>query len=430
MAQLSAHAVPLSAAALVSESQVNRLGLTRAWFAQAGSLQSTGPVNHIHYSDGVLLAQTTGGMVSAIDAETGRTLWSRQVGPRGRWTSEAAANKQYVAVVNGSRLHVMDRKSGAELWNRQLRGVPGAGPGLSETYAFVPMIDGSIEGYALDGSTKFSPWTYKSAGDVMISPMATPQTVSWTTERGYFYVADPNGAGVRYRLETHDSITAQPGYWTPNLYAGSANGFVYAVDEANAQINWKYSIGDAIEAPPVAIGDKVFVISRYRGMTCLDAKAGRELWVAPGIAQFLSASGSRLYVVDASRQLVAIDIATGMRLGSTPLVDVSVTLTNPDSDRIYLVGATGAVQCLHEMRQRTPVLHVPPAPAIKEKPKVKDRSKAPAEEEAAEDTPAEEMPADETPAEAPAEPSDSPFGAEEAPATPPAAVEDDPFATP
>lgn len=433
MGLLSAHAHWLSAAALVSESEANRLGLTRAWFAQAGSLQSTGPVNHVHYSDGVLLAQTTGGMVSAIDAETGRTLWNRQVGPRGRWTSEAAANKDYVAVVNGSRLHVIDRKTGTELWSRQLRGVPAAGPGMSDTYAFVPMINGAIEGYALDGSTKFSPWTYKSAGDVMISPMTTPQTVSWTTERGFFYVADPDGAGVRYRLETNDTITARPGYWTPNLYAGSANGFVYAVDEATAHINWKYSIGDPIEEPPVAIGDKVFVISRYRGLTCLEAKDGRELWVAPGVAQFLSGSGSRLYVVDASRQLVAIDIATGMRLGSMPLVDVSVTLTNPESDRIYLVGATGAVQCLHEMRQRTPVLHVPPAPAVKAKPKLKDRSKAPAEEApaeaAAEEKPAEEKPAEETPAAAPAEPSDSPFGAEETPATPPAA-QDDPFATP
>jgi outer membrane protein assembly factor BamB len=425
MCLLSAFAPSMRAAAIVAESQANRLGLTRAWFAQAGSLQSTGPVNHIHYFEGVVLAQTSGGMVSAFDAETGRRLWHRQVGPRGRWTSEAAANKDFVAVVNGSRLHVMDRQTGAELWNRQLRGVPAAGPGMSETYAFVPMIDGNVEGYALDGSTKFSPWRYKSSGDVMISPMTTPQSVSWTTERGYFYVADPDGAGVRYRLETNDTITARPGYWTPNLYAGSVNGFVYAVDEATARINWKYSIGDPIEEPPVAIGDKVFVISRDRGMTCLDAKDARESWVAPGVKQFLSASGSRVYVVDASQQLVVIDIGTGMRLGSMSLLDVSVTLTNPESDRIYLVGATGAVQCLHEMRQRTPVLHVPPAPAVKERPKLKDRSKAPVEEEAA----ADEMPAEEPPAEAPAEPSESPFGAEEAPATPPA-IEDDPFATP
>ena len=289
MCLLSAAAPSMRAAAIVAESQANRLGLTRAWFAQAGSLQSTGPVIHIHYFEGVVLAQTTGGVVSAFDAETGRTLWHRQVGPRGRWTSEAAANKDFVAVVSGSRLHVMDRRTGTELWNRQLRGVPAAGPAMSETYAFVPMIDGNVEGYALDGSTKFSPWRYKSAGDVMTSPMATPQSVSWTTEQGYFYVADPDGAGVRYRLETNDAITARPGYWTPNLYAGSADGFVYAVDEATARINWKYSIGDPIEEPPVAIGDNVFVISRDRGMTCLDAKDARELWVAPRVKQFLSA---------------------------------------------------------------------------------------------------------------------------------------------
>ncbi len=203
------------------------------------------------------------------------------------------------------------------------------------------MINGQIEGYALDGSTRFSPWVYKSAGHVLNSPMTTPQTVSWTTQMGYFYVADPDGEGVRYRLETNDAIHARPGYWTPNLYAGSVNGFVYAVDESSASINWKYSIGEPINEPPVAIEDKVFVISQYRGMTCLDAEAARLLWVAPGIAQFLSASDTRLYVVDKVGRLQVLDIATGTQLASMPLVDVPLTVTNPDCDRIYLVGAPG-----------------------------------------------------------------------------------------
>ncbi len=414
---LFAMAPALWGAALVPQSQAVRCGLTRAWFAQVGSLQSTGPVNHIHYFEGVVLAQTTGGMLTALDAETGRTLWARQVGPRGRWTSEAAANKDFVAVVNGSRLHALERLTGVEVWNRQLVGVPGAGPALSKTYAFVPMIDGRIEGYALDGSTRFSPWVYKSSGDVLSSPMTTPQTVSWTTELGYFYVADPNGEGVRYRLETNDSIHARPGYWTPNLYAGSLNGFIYAVDEASARINWKFSIGDPIDEPPVAIESNVFVTSRTRGMTCLDAEAARELWVAPGIAQFLAAGASRLYTVDRVGHLVVLDVATGVRLASMPLVDVAITLTNPHSDRIYLVGATGAVQCLHELRQVKPLHHVPPAPRAETKPKLRDRSESPLEEAPP------EQPRDEAP-------SDSPFAEDTDPVAPAEADVDDPFATP
>jgi outer membrane protein assembly factor BamB len=407
----------LHAAALVPQSDAKRCGLTRAWYAQVGSPQATGPVSHVNYSDGVLLVQTTAGVLTALDAETGRTLWGRQVGPRGRWTSEAAANKGHIAVVVGSKLYILERETGTLLWERQLVGVPGAGPELSETYAFVPMINGQIEGYAVDGSTKFSPWVYKSAGHVLNSPMTTPQTVSWTTQLGYFYVAGPNGEGVRYRLETNDAIHARPGYWTPNLYAGSINGFVYAVDEASARINWKYSIGEAIHEPPVAIEDKVFVISQYRGMTCLDAAEARLLWVAPGIAQFLSASDTRLYAVDKVGRLQVLDIATGTQLASMPLVDVPLTVTNPASDRIYLVGASGAVQCLHELRQQTPTMHVPPAPDVKALPTLRDRSA-----ESEEETPHEEPPA--------SVPSDSPFGEDMGSEAPAGVDADDPFAIP
>ncbi len=377
------------AAVLVPESQAMRCGLTRAWYAQVGAMRTTGPVNYVHLVDGVLLVQTTGGMLSALDAETGRTLWATQVGPRGRLTSEAAGNKDSIAAINGSTLYVLERINGAVRWHRRLGGAPGAGPAVSDTHVFIPMVDGRIEGYALDGGTKYSPWVYKSAGRVLTSPMTTGQTVSWTTEQGYFYVADPNAKGIRYRLETHDAIQARPGYWTPNLYAGSTDGFIYAVNEANGKVQWKFSIGDAIYEPPVAIDDKVFAVSEFRGMTCLDCKSAAELWVAPGIAQFLSASPTRVYACDTVGRLVVLDIDTGSRLATMSLADIALKLTNSHSDRVYLVSAGGAVQCLHEVGMKTPVAHVPPAPPTVEKPKLKQRTEKPADEAPQETKPEE-----------------------------------------
>ena len=359
----------------------------------------------------MLLVQTEGGMLSSLDSETGRTIWDVQIGPRGRQTSEAAANTQYVTAINGSMLYVLDRASGNVLWKRQLSGAPGAGTAVSETHVFVPMIDGRIEAYALDGSTKFGPWLYKSAGRVLTPPVATPRSVSWTTELGHFYVADPAAGGIRYRLETNDAIQARPGYWTPNLYAGSTDGFVYAVEEATGKLIAKSSIGDAIYEPTVAIEDKVFVISEFRGMTCLDSRLSSELWVAPGVTKLLSISPTRVYACDSVNRLVVLDKETGDRLASMPLVDVAVRMNNQYTDRIYLVSATGTVQCLHEVGQKSPVLHMPPPPPPEEKVKLKvrDRDDAPTDEpESPEAPPAAE--AKDDAADMPAEfESDDPF---------------------
>jgi len=75
------------------------------------------------------------------------------------------------------------------------------------------MINGLVEGFDLSKGAKQTPWIYKSAGRVLVPPMATESNVSWTTDKGYFYVADPSAQGIRYRLETRDAIHSQPAYW-------------------------------------------------------------------------------------------------------------------------------------------------------------------------------------------------------------------------
>src|SRR5262249_30825162 len=120
------------AASTISQNAAARHGLARGWFAQVASARATGPITHIHHDEGLLVAQTAGGMMTALDAETGRILWALQVGPRNHLSSEAAVNPEYVAVVNGSVLYVLDRASGRLLWQKQLSGSPGAGPALND----------------------------------------------------------------------------------------------------------------------------------------------------------------------------------------------------------------------------------------------------------------------------------------------------------
>lgn len=392
---------------LLSQSSVARAGLTRSWFTQIGSPRSTGAVAHLNCDQGMLYVQTTRGNVSALDAETGRMLWSAQVGSPNHVSSEPDGNKNILAVVSGSTLYVLDRHSGALLWQRLLNGTPGAGPCVTATTAYVPMVNGFVQGYNLEKKGKGDPWNYKSAGRVLVPPTATGDSVVWTTEKGYMYVADAAAGGVLYRLETRDAIQARPAYWTPRLYACSTDGNVYAVNEATGKIVWRFTIGDAIYAQPVALEDKVFVISEQTGMYCLAGQDGAKLWHAAGITQFVSLSQSRVYAVDELERLIVLDAESGARLGLVSLDRISIKLVNRNSDRIYLASESGIVQCLHEVSAKSPKLHVPPpldkTKAIKAKPKQSPKQPKSDEElpadEPAEEMPAEDLPADEMPAE-------------------------------
>lgn len=404
------------AATLIERNSAARLGLVRAWYAQVGSPRATGAIAHVNYAHGMLLVQSTRGLITALDGETGRTLWATQAGSPDRLSTEPDANEEFVVVVNGSVLYVLDREAGHIVWQKQLGGAPGAGPGVTATHAFVPMISGRVEGYDLQKGAKQQPWIYKSAGRVLVRPLATDQSVSWTTEQGYFYVADPSAAGIRYRLETRDAIHARPAYWMPDLYACSTDGYVYALNAARGKSHWKFALGDAIYSSPVAFEGKLFVVSQLSGMFCLDAASGDPLWTAPRIAQFVALSPSRVYATDPLGQLTVLDAKTGTRQAGLPLEGVSHTLVNRHSDRIFLAGENCVVQCLREIGLPSPVSYVSPPPEkLESKRKASQPAEAPTDEpldtSPAAEAAAEEMPAktDETP-EAPAEDdADNPF---------------------
>lgn len=405
------------AADLLPQNMAARYGLKRAWFNQAAATHASGALSYMNLDRGTLLVQTRFNRVVALDPETGRARWSAQVGPQHRAGTEPASDDRHVVVINGSTLYVLDRTTGAEIWRKPVGGTPGAGPALTSTHVFVPMITGLIEAYDLEKGAKQTPWVYKSAGRVLAPPMTTAASVSWTTEQGYFYVADPHAKGIRYRLETGNTIRARPAHWSPLVFAGSTDGYVYAVREAYGKIRWKFTVGDAIYTSPIAIEDKVFVVSELAGMFCLDAKDGSKRWLAPGVKQFLATSPTRVYCLDHVGRMAILDVATGGRLASMPLPGGGIKLANNETDRIYLATDTGVVECLHEIGLTSPLAYVPPEP---EDPDADTKARHPGSrgEKSAEE-PAEsvmEEPADNAPA-----------AMEDNAEAPAAADEDDPF---
>src|SRR5207302_1246236 len=129
------------------------------------------------------------------------------------------------------------------------RGSPGAGPALSQSRVFIPMVNGAIEGYLLEDPAD-PPWIFRSDGRALTQPMITQKTVSWTTDKGYFYVGKSDPVGIRFRLKTRAAIESRPAYWTPYFYAGSLDGYVYAIDEKTGLTEWKFSTAEPLSQPP------------------------------------------------------------------------------------------------------------------------------------------------------------------------------------
>ena len=358
---------------LVTRGQVAHLGLERAWFAQINLDPSRHRIANWLLQDRVLFAATTGGTIQALDATTGKTLWSTQVGEPRYPTLGPAANQKNVAVVNGSKIILLDRADGRLKSTRFAGAAPSSGPSLSETRVFVALINGRVEAYPIDVDTKQSAWYYQSLGRAYHRPTTTAKSVSWATDLGHLYVGRLDPLKLLFRLETGGEIVASPAAMPPYLLIGSTDGNLYCINEQSGEERWRYITGYSIIKTPAVVGDRVFVTSREPALHVLDATTGQLQWTVAGVTQFVSLGKQHAYGVDRFGNLLAMDIKTGGLVGrllrgrhlssdqQDPWSQRGPALVNDQNDRIFLVNSTGLVQCLHEIGLTEPIRYRQPA---------------------------------------------------------------------
>ena len=403
----AAHAQRLSA-----QDEARRMGLTRAWFAQARLDPSRNQVENAVLAGDRLSVLTSAGLLQEFNALTGETLWIAPVGRPDHPSLGPAGNEQFVAVLNGATLYVLDRVDGRPVKIRPVGGAPGAAPAVSGKHVFVPLLIGRIEGYPLEEKI-LTPWYYQSFGRAMVAPLVTAESFVWATDAGRLYVGRLEDLGVRFRLETGSEIAAPPAARRPFVYAATVAGEVFAMHELTGARRWKYATGFPVMRAPAAVEDRVFVTSDEPALHCIDATKGTALWEAPNITQFAALSGERVYGVNELGQLVALDAATGMLLGRMATDLATNALVNDQTDRIYLVSQDGLIQCLHELGAEKPLYHKPLATEAEQPAEGAETEPAepapPAKQDAEEEPSPFEQQAEE--AEMPEE--ESPFGVEE-----------------
>jgi hypothetical protein len=337
---------------------------------------------------------TDRGVIHALDGETGQTLWTQDIGSPGFPTTAATANDSFVALCNGSTIYMLDRRNGQILWSRRAIGAVAAGPAITEEMVAVPMLNGAVENYRVEGQ-RTGPNIYKSKGSIFVAPVPTARSVAWTTDLGHMYVTDASTGKPRFRLEASDTIVGGVAYLPPRyLFTASFDGYAYGVDEISGDQLWRYSSGSTISQTPVAIGESVFVVTDQAELHAIDANTGgpkevkskqrlaaeaaaamdpaaaavpppsnepRVNWpVVRGIKSIISASPTRLYCLGRPGQLMIVDIRSGALLGVMQIGVQDVVLHNQATDRLILGTSAGLVQCLQERQfawPHGPIVH-------------------------------------------------------------------------
>ncbi|HBH52547.1 MAG TPA: pyrrolo-quinoline quinone [Planctomycetaceae bacterium] len=364
---VEAQGIRRSVSPLIPESSLNRLGLTREWWGHAVTNRQRDRITHLTADEFLVVAQSSSGITSAFDAETGRLKWYTLVGAVDAPAYAGSFNDDYVFVISGARLTAINRDKGDVAFTFPLPSQPSAPVAVNDDQIFLGCLDGSL--YAFDLKQVLSlhqqgrlnsfidaaqMWRYRTSERVTSPPIIQGSNVLFASKNGSVYSLAALNRKMAFQFETDAALSAPIARYKDLMILASEDYNVYAIDTRSGRMAWQFTTGHVIKKDPLVINDDLFVIPEYGRLYRVNAATGERLWAKPDITQVLTASPTRLYTVDNRGHLRVLDRKTGDTVGSVPLGTFSLRVVNFMTDRIYLGTESGLVMAVREQGAEFP----------------------------------------------------------------------------
>lgn len=355
---------------LPSRNLLDRFGLERAWSNQSTIDTRSDVVLHLIADEQVVIVQTRAGVLTVFDAESGVKLWDGLLARPNQFSYPAVTNAEDLFIVIGSTIYARDKYTGDELWTLRLPGPPSTSPLVTETRLYVGTLEGSVYAYDLAsvaaaqsegrlpqyaGTTLV--WRYGTSNEIVTAPVTNGKIVVFANRGGSLYAVTPSDRSSVYQFET-DAASSAPLELVDDslLYAVGDNNF-YCLNAPTGTTRWLHVAEAPIRTKPCVIDNSVFLTPIDAGLYNLSIESGEELWSVPIVTQFIAATPTRIFGSDRAGNVAVLDRNDGAVLGTLPLVDFSIRVSNERTDRMFLATTTGLVTCLRERGAEIPIYH-------------------------------------------------------------------------
>ena len=365
-----AQGIRRSVSPLIPESSLNRLGLTREWWGHAVTNRQRDRMTYLTADEFLVIAQSSSGITSAFDAETGRLKWYTLVGAPDAPAYASSFNDKYVFVVSGARLSAINRDKGDVAFTFPLPGQPSAPIAVDEDQIFLGCLDGSLYSFDLKQVLKLHQegrlnsfidaaqmWRYRTSEPVSSQPIIQGSNVLFASKNGSVYSVAALNRKLAFQFETDAALSAPIARYKDLMILASEDYNVYAIDTRSGRMAWQFTTGHIIKKDPLVINDDLFVIPEYGRLYRVNAATGERLWNKPDITQVLTATPNRLYTVDNRGHLRVLDRNSGDTIGSLPLQNFPLKVINSMTDRLYFGTESGLVMAVREEGAEFPTFY-------------------------------------------------------------------------
>jgi outer membrane protein assembly factor BamB len=317
------------------------------WVVRAGKLIEFPPV--IAY--GRLYFSTIRGLFRAVDAETGRVVWRKDLKRFSAASPTVGDGMVYQPLLNAPGeerdtapgfLVAMDAETGDDVW-RFKAGAIESSPLLVDGVLYFGTFDDKL--YALDARTREVRWAYKTGDNVKGGAVFSGGTIYFGSYDGKVYAVDARTGKLRWRsgaqggLRGIGTFYATPAVAYGRVFIGNTDGKVYAFGAKSGRLLWSKSTGDYVYSS-AAVWDKTVYAGSHSGrFYALDAATGDVRWSFDAKDRISGASTvieGVVYFSTLEGRTYGLDARTGDRLWTFP--DGEYTPIVADAERVYLTG--------------------------------------------------------------------------------------------
>ncbi|HEX6456331.1 MAG TPA: PQQ-binding-like beta-propeller repeat protein [Solirubrobacterales bacterium] len=338
------------------------------------------------YAAGRLFFVNNNGTAYALDADTGKVLWKRDVGRLN--ASSPAYHKGRLYIVNLVPGHIikLNAKTGKVIWKRSLPGRAESSPLVLGRTVYFGCENGYL--YALSTGRGNIRWATQLGGPVKSAPAFRDGVLYVGDYGGYMNAVDAGNGHLVWQSGSLGPGFGGTGefYSTPavafgRVYAGNNDGRVYSYDQSDGALAWTHSTGGYVYSGPTVAqtehtGPTVYIGSFDGNIYALDAKDGETRWsrsAGGSVVGSLSAVGNIVYVAEFSTKATnGFDMKTGRQVFHYKTGTYTPVIS--DGRRIYLTGYS-SINALEPFKRKTKVLPAHVARAPKPKPKKKAAAK-------------------------------------------------------
>jgi len=185
-------------------------------------------------------------------------------------------------------------------WKFHTGGLVISSPAVADGTAYVGSTDGNL--YAVDLAAGAQKWKFRTQARVVSSPALDAGVVYFGSYDGKFYAVDAASGQLKWKFATpgerrftakhihgslpegeampdpFDCYLSSPVVSGGNVYFGSGDGNVYALDAATGKQTWKFQTGDVVHASPAIAEGTLYIGSWDSYFYALDAATGKEKW--------------------------------------------------------------------------------------------------------------------------------------------------------